>query len=276
MMAEAKRAIEEKKAQLGIVNKPVVDDKKATLDALRARVAAKIASSQIQSMMTSQSRVIDPQEAAEQEAVIQRVQSQEDRERSLNLIIDSEGRTIDKRTGEVVQIQSRVPTLKANLKVANKRDYKTAMGGDLFASGIASTMSGLSSVYSGGVASAIAAAAAPAAKAAVAEKEAVDEKFFDPRLKQKTAERNKRKLVFNDKGKYEDIANKLRTKTKLQMLQQEITSISRKTGISAESKLALIQPKRMMVSFVLSFISLLFIKFSKYFGFNLERDHSEY
>jgi hypothetical protein len=26
----------------------------------------------------------------------------------------------------------------------------------------------------------------------------------------------------------------------------------------------------------LSFISLLFIKFSKYFGFNLERDHSEY
>jgi hypothetical protein len=41
-------------------------------------------------------------------------------------IIDAEGRTIDKRTGEVVQIQSRMPTLKANIK-AQKRDYKTGI-----------------------------------------------------------------------------------------------------------------------------------------------------
>ena len=60
----------------------------------------------------------------------------------------------------------------------------------------------------------------------------------------KTAVRNKRKMVFNEKGKYEDIGNKLRTKSKLQMLQQEIASISKKTGISSESRLALLQPKR--------------------------------
>ena len=51
-------------------------------------------------------------------------------------------------------------------------------------------------------------------------------------------------MVFNEKGKYEDIGNKLRTKSKLQMLQQEIASISKKTGISSESRLALLQPKR--------------------------------
>ena len=59
--------------------------------------------------------------------------------------------------------------------------------------------------------------------------------------------RNKRKLIFNEKGKYEDIANKLRTKTKLAQLQQEIATISKKTGISNDSRLALIQPKRVSV-----------------------------
>jgi U4/U6 small nuclear ribonucleoprotein PRP3 len=62
--------------------------------------------------------------------------------------------------------------------------------------------------------------------------------------------RNKRKLVFNEKGKYEDIANKLRTKTKLTQLQQEIAAISKKTGISNDSRLALIQPKRVSVKII--------------------------
>ena len=63
----------------------------------------------------------------------------------------------------------------------------------------------------------------------------------------KTASRNKRKLSFNEKGKYEDLANKLRTKSKLHLLQQEIATISKKTGISSDSRLALIQPKRISV-----------------------------
>ncbi len=78
-------------------------------------------------------------------------------------------------------------------------------------------------------------------------------------LRQKTAIRNKRKLLFNDKGKYEDLANKLRTKTKLSLLQQEIAAISKKTGISNDSRLALIQPKRVTVSILNSEIILLLI-----------------
>ena len=59
--------------------------------------------------------------------------------------------------------------------------------------------------------------------------------------------RNKRKLAFNEKGKYEDIANKLRTKAKLSSLQHEIAAISKRTGIASESRLSLIQPKRFTV-----------------------------
>jgi len=55
-------------------------------------------------------------------------------------------------------------------------------------------------------------------------------------------------LAFNEKGKYEDLANKLRTKAKLAILQKEIANISKKTGISNESKFALIQPKRTTVN----------------------------
>lgn len=50
--------------------------------------------------------------------------------------------------------------------------------------------------------------------------------------------------MFNEKGKFEEIANKLRTKAKLHQLHQEIQTISKKTGISSDSRLALIQPKR--------------------------------
>ena len=76
--------------------------------------------------------------------------------------------------------------------------------------------------------------------------------MFKKRLK--PSERNKRKLAFNEKGKYEDIANKLRTKAKLNLLQHEISAISKKTGIASESRLSLIQPKRFTV-FVLIFVS---------------------
>jgi U4/U6 small nuclear ribonucleoprotein PRP3 len=205
---------------------------------LKARISANSANEAIKNMVAVQQLSI-------KEQLEQRQQTAEERERSLNLIIDSEGRTIDRRTGEVVQIQSRIPTLKVNTK--RKRDF---MGvekkqTDLFASGIASTISGVSSVIAGKLPTSqdINDLAATAPKASA---EAQSEKFFDARLKIKPAIRNKRKLVFNDKGKYQDIANKLRAKAKLHVLQQEIAEISKKTGISSESRLALIQPKRVL------------------------------
>lgn len=227
MLADAKKILEQKKAEL---------QKQSKLEALKARLAN--AAPQLQNILQRQVPTPDGNQLSVEEL---NKQAKEERERSLNLIIDSEGRTIDKRTGEVVQIQSRVPTLKANIKtVAQKRDYKTALGGgDMFSSGIASSISTSSMVKS--------ASGSSSGKLKSSDGGSAEEKFFDHRVKQKTAERNKRKLVFNEKGKYEDMANKMRAKTKMLLLQQEISSISKKTGISAESKMALIQPKRVTV-----------------------------
>ena len=46
--------------------------------------------------------------------------STEDRDRPVHVTIDKEGRTIDSLTGEVLQLPSRTPTLKANLRVQKK------------------------------------------------------------------------------------------------------------------------------------------------------------
>lgn len=223
MLADAKKHLEAKKAELE-------QKKRSTFETLKARIASATAAPQLQSIL--QRQVLATPDGGQLSVEELNKQAKEERERSLNLIIDSEGRTIDKRTGEVVQIQSRVPTLKANMKVAQKRDYKTAMGGDIFSSGIASSINSTVSTIK------------TATTGKLKSSEIGSEQFFDHRVQQKTAERNKRKLVFNEKGKYEDMANKMRAKTKMLLLQQEISSISRKTGISAESKMALIQPKR--------------------------------
>lgn len=203
--------------------------------ALKARIAASVANVQAKSYFENTTASM-PRTLPDQ--LMQRQQNLEERDRSLNLIIDSEGRTIDKRTGEVILMQTPLPTLKANIKT-QKRDYRTAMGADKkdFASGLASTITGTSSVLESKIGD----------KNIEGEKEIV-ENFYDARLKFKNKERTKRKLVFNEKGKYLDIANKLRAKSKLLLLQKEIASISKKTGISNESKLALIQPKRTTVS----------------------------
>lgn len=236
IMANAKKMIEEKKAQLGInLANNQIDDKKAAILALKAKIAA--ASSNLEQSFETvqmQQKLLLPLEQMQTQQ-----QTQEERERSLNLIIDSEGRTIDKRTGELVQIQSRLPTLKANIQ-AKKRDINSRFkkSADSIASGIASTISGVSSVFTSEKLE------LQPPEPSVSESTQQSELFFDPRLKLKTAERNKRKLAFNDKGVYVDLANKLRTKSKLQQLQTEIATISKKTGISSDSRLALIQPKR--------------------------------
>ena len=56
--------------------------------------------------------------------------------------------------------------------------------------------------------------------------------------------RNSRQLVFNKKGKYEEMANRQRAKAKLEKLQQEISQIAKKTGIAVENKATIIQPKK--------------------------------
>jgi U4/U6 small nuclear ribonucleoprotein PRP3 len=239
IMANAKKQIEEKKAKLGL-NKQ--EDRLAAINALKAKIAA--------SQVGLNSQIVQAASAVQQIKEKQQTEAEtiEQRQRSLNTIIDSEGRAIDKRTGEIIQIESRVPTLKANLKVAQKRDYKTMSNGqqNVNESGIMSSFSGIGSVISGGIKTAIPNASTNIAKAEPlnSTQDIESQPFFDNRLAIKTAERSKRKLIFNDKGKYQDIGNKLRNQAKLTKLQQEIAVISKKTGISAESRLALIQPKR--------------------------------
>ena len=67
--------------------------------------------------------------------------------------------------------------------------------------------------------------------------------FQDPRIGQRKAERNKRRMKFHDAGIFQAEAQRLRMKTQLEKLQSEISSIARKTGISSATQLAKLVPK---------------------------------
>lgn len=122
------------------------------------------------------------------------------------LILDDEGRTIDK-SGRAVNIPTLTPTLKANIR-AKKREVFT--------------------------------------KNQVVDKTGTDEtvKFFDDRIALKPTIRNKRTLRFHEPGKFLQMAERIRMKSQLEKLQNEISQIARKTGISSATKLALIAPKQ--------------------------------
>jgi hypothetical protein len=106
MMEAAKKQIEERKKILN-----VDEDRVSAITALQARIAATMGNLGSRGLVQ-----LTPEQ-------IQNAQAAEERDRSLNLVIDAEGRTIDKRTGEVVQLQSRQPTLKANIR-SKKKEIK--------------------------------------------------------------------------------------------------------------------------------------------------------
>ncbi|XP_075160577.1 pre-mRNA processing factor 3 [Haematobia irritans] len=128
-------------------------------------------------------------------------------ERPKPLILDEEGRTIDK-SGRAINIPTVTPTLKANIR-AKKREVfnktqqhfeKTTQEDSL--------------------------------------------KFVDDRITLKPGTRNKRALRFHEPGKFQQMAERMRMKAQLERLQNEISQIARKTGISSATKLALIAPKQ--------------------------------
>ncbi|XP_015364314.1 PREDICTED: U4/U6 small nuclear ribonucleoprotein Prp3 [Diuraphis noxia] len=126
-------------------------------------------------------------------------------EKPTPLILDSEGRTID-ITGKEVQLTQVIPTLKANIRAKKREEFKQ-------------TFSEKSNDDSSEL------------------------KFFDPRLTLKTNIRTKRSLKFHEPGKFQQIADRLRMKAQLEKLQNEISQIARKTGISSVTKMALLVPK---------------------------------
>ncbi|KAM4690339.1 U4/U6 small nuclear ribonucleoprotein Prp3 [Rhinophrynus dorsalis] len=122
------------------------------------------------------------------------------------LILDDQGRTVD-ATGKEIELTHRMPTLKANIRAVKREQFKQQLK----------------------------------------EKPSEDlesNTYFDPRVSIPSAQRPKRTFKFHDKGKFEKIAQRLRTKAQLEKLQAEISQAAKKTGIQTSTRLALITPKK--------------------------------
>lgn len=123
------------------------------------------------------------------------------------LILDEQGRTVD-NSGRAISIPTLSPTLKANIRAKKKESFiKSAHATDR-------------------------------------QQEEQTSKFFDDRIAAKPSLRLKRSLRFHEPGKFQQMAEKMRMKAQLEKLQNEISQIARKTGISSATKLALIAPKQ--------------------------------
>ncbi|GBP64164.1 hypothetical protein EVAR_35553_1 [Eumeta japonica] len=122
------------------------------------------------------------------------------------LILDREGRTID-TSGKRVQLTHVAPTLKANIRAKRREEFRAQLSGQ-------------------------AAAAEP-----------TDARWVDERVPTKAPMRAKRALRFHEPGKFRQMAERLRMKAQLEKLQNEISQIARKTGISSATKLALLAPE---------------------------------
>lgn len=123
------------------------------------------------------------------------------------LILDESGRTVD-ITGKEVQLTQVVPTLKANIRAKKREEFKAQLQ-----------------------------------ESNKGPEEIQDTHFFDTRIGVKPAVRGKRTLKFHEPGKFQQLAERIRMKAQLEKLQNEISQIARKTGISSATKLALIAPK---------------------------------
>uniref|UniRef100_A0A665U0Q0 U4/U6 small nuclear ribonucleoprotein Prp3 n=1 Tax=Echeneis naucrates TaxID=173247 RepID=A0A665U0Q0_ECHNA len=122
------------------------------------------------------------------------------------LILDEKGRTVD-ASGKEVELTHRMPTLKANIRAVKREQFRQQLKekpGD----DLESTS------------------------------------YFDQRVFITPAQRPRRSFKFHDQGRFEKIAQRIRTKAQLERLQNEIAQAARKTGIQASTKLALIAPKK--------------------------------
>lgn len=122
------------------------------------------------------------------------------------LILDDLGRTVD-ASGKEVELTHRMPTLKANIRAVKREQFRQQLKekpGD----DLESTS------------------------------------YFDHRVSITPAQRPRRGFKFHDQGRFEKIAQRIRTKAQLERLQNEIAQAAKKTGIQASTKLALIAPKK--------------------------------
>ena len=123
------------------------------------------------------------------------------------LILDDLGRTVDS-SGHLLQMPSRVPTLKANIRAKKREEFRQKLQ-----------------------------------EKPTPEMTSATSNYYDTRVQQESASRPRRTFKFHEKGRFIQIAQKIRTKSQLQKLQGEIAQAAKRTGIQQASKLALITPR---------------------------------
>lgn len=236
MMAHAQREIEERKralsnlrdkdpllASVPQIGMPValatqaLSKKPTPEDADKAKKIAEL-QAQIRAKLTGNlANIIQQQPTAVAAAAAAAAQQQQERPKPL--ILDEEGRTVDK-SGRAINIPTVTPTLKANIRAKKREVFQRQTTGSEGGAGTSGTSTAAS--HDDGV------------------------KFFDDRIALKPTVRNKRTLRFHEPGKFQQLAERMRMKSQLERLQNEISQIARKTGISSATKLALIAPKQDM------------------------------
>uniref|UniRef100_A0AAR2KB29 U4/U6 small nuclear ribonucleoprotein Prp3 n=1 Tax=Pygocentrus nattereri TaxID=42514 RepID=A0AAR2KB29_PYGNA len=122
------------------------------------------------------------------------------------LILDELGRTVD-ASGKEVELTHRMPTLKANIRAVKREQFRQQLK-EKPSDDLESTS------------------------------------YFDPRMSVAPPQRPRKGFKFHERGRFEKIAQRIRTKTQLERLQMEIAQAAKKTGIQASTKLALIAPKK--------------------------------
>uniref|UniRef100_A0A3B4TVD6 U4/U6 small nuclear ribonucleoprotein Prp3 n=1 Tax=Seriola dumerili TaxID=41447 RepID=A0A3B4TVD6_SERDU len=115
-------------------------------------------------------------------------------------------KTVD-ASGKEVELTHRMPTLKANIRAVKREQFRQQL------------------------------------KEKPGE-ELESTSYFDQRVFITPAQRPRRSFKFHDQGRFEKIAQRIRTKAQLERLQCEIAQAAKKTGIQASTKLALIAPKK--------------------------------
>ncbi|KAM6910658.1 U4/U6 small nuclear ribonucleoprotein Prp3 [Xenentodon cancila] len=122
------------------------------------------------------------------------------------LILDEKGRTVD-ASGKEVELTHRMPTLKANIRAVKREQFRQQLK-EKPSDDLESTS------------------------------------YFDHRVLITPSQRPRRSFKFHEQGRFEKIAQRVRTKAQLERLQNEIAQAAKKTGIQASTKLALIAPKK--------------------------------
>lgn len=122
------------------------------------------------------------------------------------MILNEYGQTVDAKTGQAIQLAHHTPTLKANIRAKRREQFKGLIEKP--------------------------------------PEEMADSRFFDPRVGAKGAVRQRRGFKFHERGKFEQLAQRLRAKAQLDRLQTEIAQTAKRTGIASAAKLATIAPKK--------------------------------